>query len=146
MVSAWVYVVAVLASFGIAMVASPAGILGAVLLLPFQVTVLGTLSPVPLAAWVSPHLRGSRWGHAADCPRAGFLGPRIQWFRMRNSGRSWQALLEPWAYPPAYSSTVQRFVRGRKRRTRNVEQPSAGANAVLGPGSVPGPGIAPIRR
>jgi uncharacterized membrane protein YfcA len=42
---AWLYLVAVLASFGIASVASPVGVSGAVLLLPFQVTVLGTPSP-----------------------------------------------------------------------------------------------------
>jgi uncharacterized protein len=41
----WVYVVAIVASFGIATMASPAGVSGAVLLLPFQVTVLGTPSP-----------------------------------------------------------------------------------------------------
>jgi uncharacterized protein len=42
---AWVYVAAVAASFSIATVASPAGVSGAVLLLPFQVSVLGTPSP-----------------------------------------------------------------------------------------------------
>ena len=42
---AWVYVAAVAASFTIATVASPAGVSGAVLLLPFQVSVLGTPSP-----------------------------------------------------------------------------------------------------
>jgi uncharacterized membrane protein YfcA len=42
---AWVYLVALAASFGIATVASPAGVSGAVLLLPFQVSVLGTPSP-----------------------------------------------------------------------------------------------------
>ena len=41
----WVYIVALLASFTVATVASPAGVSGAVLLLPFQVTVLGTPSP-----------------------------------------------------------------------------------------------------
>ena len=41
---AWVYVAAVAASFTIATVASPA-VSGAVLLLPFQVSVLGTPSP-----------------------------------------------------------------------------------------------------
>jgi uncharacterized membrane protein YfcA len=41
----WVYVVALAASFVIATVASPAGVSGAVLLLPFQVSVLGTPSP-----------------------------------------------------------------------------------------------------
>lgn len=41
----WLYVAAVLASFTISMLASPAGVSGAVLLLPFQVTVLGTPSP-----------------------------------------------------------------------------------------------------
>jgi uncharacterized protein len=41
----WVYVVALAASFLIATVASPAGVSGAVLLLPFQVSVLGTASP-----------------------------------------------------------------------------------------------------
>lgn len=41
----WLYVVAVVASFGIATIASPAGVSGAVLLLPFQVSVLGTPSP-----------------------------------------------------------------------------------------------------
>ena len=42
---AWVYVVALVASFIVATVASPAGVSGAVLLLPFQVGVLGTPSP-----------------------------------------------------------------------------------------------------
>src|ERR1700734_1190119 len=41
----WVYPVAFLASLVIATVASPAGVSGAVLLLPFQVSVLGTPSP-----------------------------------------------------------------------------------------------------
>ena len=41
----WVYVAAVAASFTVATVASPAGVSGAVLLLPFQVGVLGTPSP-----------------------------------------------------------------------------------------------------
>ena len=40
-----VYVVALLASYAIATVASPAGVSGAVLLLPFQVSVLDTPSP-----------------------------------------------------------------------------------------------------
>src|ERR1700742_424244 len=43
--SGWTEVVALLAAFVIAVVASPAGISGAVLLLPFQVSVLGTPSP-----------------------------------------------------------------------------------------------------
>ncbi len=42
---AWVYVVALLASYAIATIASPAGVSGAVLLLPFQISVLGTPSP-----------------------------------------------------------------------------------------------------
>jgi uncharacterized membrane protein YfcA len=41
----WTEVVALLAAFGIAVTATPAGISGAVLLLPFQVSVLGTPSP-----------------------------------------------------------------------------------------------------
>jgi uncharacterized membrane protein YfcA len=41
----WVYVVALVAAFAIAAVASPVGVSGAVLLLPFQVSVLGTPSP-----------------------------------------------------------------------------------------------------
>ena len=41
----WVYVVALAASFMIVPLASPAGVSGAVLLLPFQVGVLGTPSP-----------------------------------------------------------------------------------------------------
>jgi uncharacterized membrane protein YfcA len=41
----WVYVAALAASFLIATLASPAGVSGAVLLLPFQVGVLGTPSP-----------------------------------------------------------------------------------------------------
>lgn len=41
----WTEVVALAAAFGIAVVATPAGISGAVLLLPFQVGVLGTPSP-----------------------------------------------------------------------------------------------------
>jgi len=41
----WLYVVAALASFTIASLATPAGVSGAVLLLPFQVSVLGTPSP-----------------------------------------------------------------------------------------------------
>ena len=41
----WVYVVALMASFIVGTVASPAGVSGAVLLLPFQVGVLGTPSP-----------------------------------------------------------------------------------------------------
>jgi uncharacterized membrane protein YfcA len=42
---AWVYVAALAASFTVATVASPVGVSGAVLLLPFQVGVLGTPSP-----------------------------------------------------------------------------------------------------
>jgi uncharacterized protein len=41
----WVYVAALAASFTVATVATPAGVSGAVLLLPFQVGVLGTPSP-----------------------------------------------------------------------------------------------------
>ena len=41
----WVYIGALAAAFAIATVASPAGVSGAVLLLPFQVGVLGTPSP-----------------------------------------------------------------------------------------------------
>ena len=41
----WTEVIALVAAFVIAVVASPAGISGAVLLLPFQVSVLGTPSP-----------------------------------------------------------------------------------------------------
>jgi uncharacterized protein len=41
----WSEVVALVAAFGIAALATPAGISGAVLLLPFQVSVLGTPSP-----------------------------------------------------------------------------------------------------
>ena len=41
----WTEVVALAAAFAIAVVATPAGISGAVLLLPFQVSVLGTPSP-----------------------------------------------------------------------------------------------------
>jgi uncharacterized membrane protein YfcA len=41
----WTEVVALVAAFVVALVASPAGISGAVLLLPFQVSVLGTPSP-----------------------------------------------------------------------------------------------------
>ena len=41
----WVYIVALAASFLVATVASPAGVSGAVLLLPFQVSVLGMPSP-----------------------------------------------------------------------------------------------------
>ena len=41
----WTELVALVAAFAIAAVASPAGISGAVLLLPFQVSVLGTPSP-----------------------------------------------------------------------------------------------------
>ena len=41
----WTEVVALVAAYGIAVLATPAGISGAVLLLPFQVSVLGTPSP-----------------------------------------------------------------------------------------------------
>jgi uncharacterized protein len=41
----WVYLAALVAAFVIATVASPVGVSGAVLLLPFQVSVLGTPSP-----------------------------------------------------------------------------------------------------
>jgi uncharacterized membrane protein YfcA len=41
----WTEVVALLAAFAVAVLATPAGISGAVLLLPFQVSVLGTPSP-----------------------------------------------------------------------------------------------------
>ena len=41
----WTEVVALAAAFGIAVLATPAGVSGAVLLLPFQVSVLGTPSP-----------------------------------------------------------------------------------------------------
>jgi uncharacterized protein len=42
---AWVEIVALVAAFAIATVTTPAGVSGAVLLLPFQVSVLGTPSP-----------------------------------------------------------------------------------------------------
>ena len=41
----WTQVAALVAAFGIAVAATPAGVSGAVLLLPFQVSVLGTPSP-----------------------------------------------------------------------------------------------------
>jgi len=41
----WVYISALAAAFTIATLASPAGVSGAVLLLPFQVGVLSTPSP-----------------------------------------------------------------------------------------------------
>jgi uncharacterized membrane protein YfcA len=41
----WAEAVALVAAYGIAAVATPAGVSGAVLLLPFQVSVLGTASP-----------------------------------------------------------------------------------------------------
>ena len=41
----WTQAVALLAAFAIALIATPAGVSGAVLLLPFQVSVLGTPSP-----------------------------------------------------------------------------------------------------
>jgi uncharacterized membrane protein YfcA len=41
----WTEIVALAAAFGVAVLATPAGISGAVLLLPFQVGVLGTPSP-----------------------------------------------------------------------------------------------------
>ena len=41
----WTQVVALAAGFGVAVAATPAGVSGAVLLLPFQVSVLGTPSP-----------------------------------------------------------------------------------------------------
>src|SRR5690242_17978990 len=43
--SGWTEAVALVAAFGIAVVTTPAGVSGAVLLLPFQVSVLGTPSP-----------------------------------------------------------------------------------------------------
>ncbi|MGH3221145.1 MAG: sulfite exporter TauE/SafE family protein [Streptosporangiaceae bacterium] len=43
--SGWTEVVALVAAYAIALVATPAGVSGAVLLLPFQVSVLGTPSP-----------------------------------------------------------------------------------------------------
>jgi uncharacterized protein len=42
-------IVALVAAYVIAVLATPAGISGAVLLLPFQVSVLGTPSPVVIA-------------------------------------------------------------------------------------------------
>src|SRR5438477_11796543 len=45
MTGAWTEIVALLAAFAVAVLATPAGISGAVLLLPFQVSVLGTPSP-----------------------------------------------------------------------------------------------------
>ena len=41
----WTEVIALSAAFAIAVLATPAGVSGAVLLLPFQVSVLGTPSP-----------------------------------------------------------------------------------------------------
>ena len=41
----WTVVAALGAAFAIALLATPAGVSGAVLLLPFQVSVLGTPSP-----------------------------------------------------------------------------------------------------
>ena len=41
----WTEAVALAAAFAVAVLATPAGISGAVLLLPFQVSVLGTPSP-----------------------------------------------------------------------------------------------------
>src|SRR6266513_3751516 len=45
MTGAWTEIVALLAAFAVAVLATPAGISGAVLLLPFQVSLLGTPSP-----------------------------------------------------------------------------------------------------
>jgi uncharacterized membrane protein YfcA len=45
----WTEAVALVAAFGIAVVTTPAGVSGAVLLLPFQVSVLGTPSPAVTA-------------------------------------------------------------------------------------------------
>jgi uncharacterized protein len=42
---AWIEAVALVAAFAIAAITTPAGVSGAVLLLPFQVSVLGTPSP-----------------------------------------------------------------------------------------------------
>ena len=42
---AWVEITALVAAFAVAVLATPAGVSGAVLLLPFQVSVLGTPSP-----------------------------------------------------------------------------------------------------
>src|ERR1039458_2779617 len=41
----WTEIVALVAAYAVAVLATPAGISGAVLLLPFQVSVLGTPSP-----------------------------------------------------------------------------------------------------
>src|SRR5580700_10497674 len=96
----WTEVVALLAAFVIAVIASPAGISGAVLLLPFQVGVLGTPSPavtptnllynvvaIPGAiyrywrpAHPSPHIREpARRSHRLDNPRG--TAPRRAGFR-----------------------------------------------------------------
>ena len=45
----WIEIVALVAAYVIAVLATPAGISGAVLLLPFQVSVLGTPSPAVIA-------------------------------------------------------------------------------------------------
>jgi hypothetical protein len=51
--------VALVAAFAIAVLATPAGISGAVLLLPFQVSVLGTPSPA-VTPLICPELSGQR--------------------------------------------------------------------------------------
>jgi hypothetical protein len=55
----WVYPATLAASFTVATVASPSGISGAVLLLPFQLGVLGTAQPVSDAHETS----SCRWVH-----------------------------------------------------------------------------------
>src|SRR6202162_4221233 len=67
----WTEIVALLAAFVIAVLATPAGISGAVLLLPFQVSVLGTPSPaVPptnlLYNWSRPRVRCTGMAAGAD--------------------------------------------------------------------------------
>lgn len=59
----WTEIIALAAAYVIAVVATPAGISGAVLLLPFQVSVLGTpspaVTPTNLLYNVASRLRGA---------------------------------------------------------------------------------------
>jgi uncharacterized protein len=50
----WTEVIALAAAYVIGVVSTPAGISGAVLLLPFQVSILGTPSPSVIPANLAP--------------------------------------------------------------------------------------------
>jgi hypothetical protein len=134
----WTEVVALVAAFAIAVLATPAGISGAVLLLPFQVSVLGTPSPAVTpttccTTWWPPRVRctgtGGRDKPAAGLPWSSSPGAahaqagrraeqRVQPFQARQDER-----LDP-VIPHRLAASV-----GRQRRSPGSRRCRAGSQS-----------------